>query len=964
LTAVMLACAIAPAPATASTYSWKNDASGNWNVAANWTVVSGPPGLGYPNASGDIALVSNVFSAERIITIPNGVTAIVSGLVINEEESVTIDAAGTGRLAFQTPTGNAALAASGGGAHRIAAPIRLDDNLDISVPATSSSLTFGNGISQNLVTPWNITMSGAGVVRFNSAVPNTFGGYFAVNSGELRLANTGGATAISNLLTIGLHTGPPSSARVRISSNNNLADTADISVFSDGALLLSNFSETIDNLNILDGLVDLGFSGVPALFTDNLMMQGGTLKTGSSISSQVAFNATTVSLTSSAAETAVIEGGGALTLGNINRTMTVADGPQAIDVRIDVEIIGVGGTMLTKTGPGVALFTGVTSYGGNTSISDGTLLMNGTHTTSQVTVTGAGGVLGGTGNVGVIAIGAGKVAPGPATPGAVTGPGILRGKTLIIGVDQTLAVELNGTAVGTGYDQVDVTGNVLIGQAALSVALNFTPPPGAEFMIVKNDNVDVIGSGFKDLPEGASFMVGATELTITYAGGDGNDIVLRNTTPISYFLAEGATGGFFDDDLLIANPSAAPAPITMTFLMEGGSTIVESRTVPALSRITVHVDAIPGLESTSASVQVTSTDGRPLVVERSMFWDQTYYGGHTANAVAQPRQSWMFAEGSQGFFDTYVLVANANASPLSGTVTFLREQDTPIVRPYSMGPFSRLTIYAGDTPEVVGRSFGMIVDASLPVIAERAMYFASTPGRFWGGGHVNVGIAEASTSWFHAEGATGSFFNTFILLSNPQTTPAEVDVRFLLDTGEVIERHKTVGAQERLTINPAAEGDPRLQNAAVSTVVASNVPIVSERSMYWPGDATPFGEGHNSTGVAATSTKWGLAEGRVGGPRDFVTYILLANPTTAAADVTITYLRESGEPVVKTYTVPPTSRFNVDVGGVVPELQNESFGATIQVTNGVAIAVERSLYWNANGVLWAGGTNALAVPVP
>lgn len=42
-------------------------------------------------------------------------------------------------------------------------------------------------------------------------------------------------------------------------------------------------------------------------------------------------------------------------------------------------------------------------------------------------------------------------------------------------------------------------------------------------------------------------------------------------------------------------------PVTMTFLMEGGSTIVESRTVPALSRITVHVDAIGGLEATSAS---------------------------------------------------------------------------------------------------------------------------------------------------------------------------------------------------------------------------------------------------------------------------------------------------------------------------------------------------------------------------
>jgi hypothetical protein len=201
-------------------------------------------------------------------------------------------------------------------------------------------------------------------------------------------------------------------------------------------------------------------------------------------------------------------------------------------------------------------------------------------------------------------------------------------------------------------------------------------------------------------------------------------------------------------------------------------------------------------------------------------------------------------------------------------------------------------------------------------------------------------------------------------LSNPQTTPAEVDVRFLLDTGELIDRHKTIGAQERLTINPAAEGDTRLQNAAVSTVVTSNVPIVSERSMYWPGDASPFGEGHNSTGVVATSTKWGLAEGRVGGAREFVTYILLANPGASTANVTITYLRESGGPVMKTYTVPPTSRFNVDVRTVVPELQNESFGAIVAVTNDVPIAVERSLYWNANGVFLAGGTNALAVPVP
>ena len=45
---------------------------------------------------------------------------------------------------------------------------------------------------------------------------------------------------------------------------------------------------------------------------------------------------------------------------------------------------------------------------------------------------------------------------------------------------------------------------------------------------------------------------------------------------------------------------------------------------------------------------------------------------------------------------------------------------------------------------------------------------------------------------------------------------------------------------------------------------------------------------------------------------------------------------------------------------MVPELQNESFGARIEVTNNVPIAVERSMYWNAEGRFWAGGSNALA----
>jgi len=66
---------------------------------------------------------------------------------------------------------------------------------------------------------------------------------------------------------------------------------------------------------------------------------------------------------------------------------------------------------------------------------------------------------------------------------------------------------------------------------------------------------------------------------------------------------------------------------------------------------------------------------------------------------------------------------------------------------------------------------------------------------------------------------------------------------------------------------------------------------------------------------------------------------------------------------VKTYPVPPASRYTIDAA-TVPELQDQSFGAKIEVMNGVAIVVERSMYWNANGVFWAGGSHAPAQRLP
>ncbi|MGV3516797.1 hypothetical protein [Luteitalea sp.] len=186
---------------------------------------------------------------------------------------------------------------------------------------------------------------------------------------------------------------------------------------------------------------------------------------------------------------------------------------------------------------------------------------------------------------------------------------------------------------------------------------------------------------------------------------------------------------------------------------------------------------------------------------------------------------------------------------------------------------------------------------------------------------------------------------------------------FLKGDGTNLVRSKTVPGNGRLTLFVDGE-DAALADTAVSTTVVSDVPVVSERAMYWAGTSATWFEAHNSFGVTRTGQRWALAEGRVGQASQFETYVLLANPSSSLAQVRATFLPTSGAPIVKTYDVSPTSRFNIWVNAMVPELADEEFGVLIEVLNGVDVAVERALYWTSEGVAFAGGTNATATRLP
>jgi autotransporter-associated beta strand protein len=604
---------------------------------------------------------------------------------------------------------------------------------------------------------------------------------------------------------------------------------------------------------------------------------------------------------------------------------------------------GFGTLILTGASP---TFNGTVSTGAGSVIVDGAL--------GSGTISNFSGTLSGSGTVGPVNTAFGTINPGHG------GAGRLSTGALTLTNDSTVAIELAGPGAGSA-DQLKVTGSVTLANAALSPSLSYTPTTNSVFTIIDNDGTDPVVGTFKNLPEGAALTIGAVPFVISYVGGTGNDVTLSTKLVSTHYLSEGSTGAFFDTDILIANPNNVSATTSVDYLRNSTrtSTVV---TVPPQSRETIHVDAVPGMEATAFATEVRSDT--PIVVERSMFWDASYYAGSTGSAVEAPSADWVFAEGSQGFFSTYLLLLNSNSTSVNVAVTFLLEGSPPVVRNVTIDPFSRFTLDCATVPEIVNRSFGITVHADQKITAERSMYFGTTPTRLWSGGHESAGVSAPAKSWFLAEGATGGFFDTFVLLSNPQSTDAHVTVKFLLDNGDTVTETKVIGANQRLTINIEAEPDPRLANAAVSTVVTSDVAIVVERSMYWIGDPGPWTEAHNSFGVTDSGLHWGLAEGRVGGPHNFHTYILLANPDTSAAQVTVTFLRAGKDAITKTYTVPATSRYNIDVNAVDPAMHDEDVGADIQVTNAVPIVVERSMYWDQGGVLFKGGTNATGVRLP
>jgi hypothetical protein len=388
------------------------------------------------------------------------------------------------------------------------------------------------------------------------------------------------------------------------------------------------------------------------------------------------------------------------------------------------------------------------------------------------------------------------------------------------------------------------------------------------------------------------------------------------------------------------------------------------------------------IPTASAEFSTVVESDVPVVVDRRMQWNRTRYGAHAETALAAAAPTWHLAEGSTAAgFQLFYLLQNPGATSAQVRARFLLPAGAPLDRTYTVPARSRFTVWVNQIAALSSTDVSAVIDVlSGPnIIVERAMYLSS-PTQAFAAGHEAAGVTAPALEWTLAEGATGDYFDEFVLLSNPGTSAAQVQAMYLLPDGTTYQKAYAVPPMSRTTIwvdrEQIAGGTP-LANTAVSVKLTSTnaVPFVAERAMWWPGTAATWQEAHVSAGATAAATRWAVADGEVttgSDPTD--TYLLIANVSNAAATVQVHLLLDQASTnpfgptpsLLKEFTVLANSRFNVNVRTEFPDAVGRGFGSLVESLGPApaALVVERSIYRDAGGVQWAAGSNALAVPLP
>jgi hypothetical protein len=159
---------------------------------------------------------------------------------------------------------------------------------------------------------------------------------------------------------------------------------------------------------------------------------------------------------------------------------------------------------------------------------------------------------------------------------------------------------------------------------------NINVPANSRYTVVVHDAAEGVGRG----------KVHGTRVETSHTGGivverplyypnSGHNVMGAPAPRPTWYFAEGYTGTGFQEWLVVLNPNATVAPVTIVYYLESGNPIVKQFNVNANTRYTVSVhgtsEGVGPNQAVSAKVMTTHTGG--IVVERPMNF--TYNGSTT-----------------------------------------------------------------------------------------------------------------------------------------------------------------------------------------------------------------------------------------------------------------------------------------------------------------------------------------------
>ncbi len=318
----------------------------------------------------------------------------------------------------------------------------------------------------------------------------------------------------------------------------------------------------------------------------------------------------------------------------------------------------------------------------------------------------------------------------------------------------------------------------------------------------------------------------------------GHNVVGTNEPRNNWYFAEGYTGPGFQEWLTLQNPGLATANVAIEYSFRGGGGTIQTMSVNPKSRSTIDVNAAAG---SNKEVSVKISSDQAIIAERPMYFNfNGINGGHDVVGATASNKNWYFAEGYTGpGFQEWLTLQNPNGATANVTIQYSFRGGGGTTQIMSIYPKSRSTVdvnmAAGTNKEV-----SIKITADQAIIAERPMYF-----NFNGinDGHDVVGANASDYNWYFAEGYTGSGFQEWLTLLNPNGATANITIQYSFRGGGGKTQTMSIGPNSRSTVdvNTAAG-----TNKEVSIDIMSDQKIIAERPMYF--SFSGIDGGHNVVG--------------------------------------------------------------------------------------------------------------------